>query len=175
MFSFSIFNRAGIGLGVLALSACTDVRSTLDDAAPQSFYTVTGEIALARQEPRVAALQYTSAAAHERDPAFLQRAAEVTAETLQPSLTERVTARWLSVDPNSLDAQRAAAKAALALFKIDDAASHYRTVLLNSPTGVDAGFADLQSDLGSNENIFGAHQLADRLAGYFPLRRRRCA
>ena len=30
--------------------------------------------------------------------------------------------------------------------------------------GVDAGFADLQSDLGSNENVFGAHQLADRLA-----------
>jgi tetratricopeptide (TPR) repeat protein len=168
VFSFSIFIRAGIGLGVLALSACADVRSNPDFAAPQSFYTVTGEIALARQEPRVAALQYTSAAEHERDPALLQRAAEVTAETLQPSLTERVTAKWLSVVPNSLDAQRAAAKAALALYKIDEAAAHYRTVLQNSPMGVDAGFADLQSDLGSNENVFGAHQLADRLAGYFP-------
>jgi tetratricopeptide (TPR) repeat protein len=168
VFSFSILTRAGIGLGVLALGACADMHSNPDFAAPQSFYTVTGEIALARQEPRVAALQYTSAAEHERDPALLKRAAEVTAQTLQPSLTERVTAQWLSVDPNSLEAQRAAARAALALYKIDEAAAYYRKVLLNSPMGVDAGFADLQSDLGSNENVFGAHQLADRLAGYFP-------
>jgi len=168
VFSFSIFSRASIGLGVLALGACAGESSRPDTAAPQSFYTVTGEIALARQEPRVAALQYATAAAHEKDPALLQRAAEVTAETLQPSLTAGVAARWLRVDPNSLDAQRAAGRAALALYKVDDAAAHYRIVLLNSPMGVDAEFADLESDLGSDENIFGAHQLANRLATFFP-------
>jgi tetratricopeptide (TPR) repeat protein len=155
-------------IGVLALVACADESSRPDNAAPQSFYTVTGEIALARQEPRVAALQYATAAAHEKDPALLQRAAEVTTETLQPSLTAGVAARWLSVQPNSLAAQRAAARAALALYKVDDAAAHYRIVLLNSPVGVDAEFADLESNLGSDENIFGAHQLANRLASFFP-------
>jgi tetratricopeptide (TPR) repeat protein len=98
----------------------------------------------------------------------LQRATEVTAETLQPSLMAGVAARWLYVNPRSLDAQRAAARAALALYRVDEAAAHYRIVLLNSPEGVEAEFAGLETDLDSDENVFGAHQLADRLATYFP-------
>jgi tetratricopeptide (TPR) repeat protein len=168
VFSFSVI-RAGLGLGVLALSACAGTHTKADgQAAPQSFYTVTGELALARQEPRVAALQYAAAAAHETDPEILKRATEVTAETLQPSLMAGVAARWLNVDPKSLDAQRAAARAALALDRVDEAAAHYRIVLMNSPAGVDAEFADVETDLGSDENVFGAHQLADRLASFFP-------
>jgi tetratricopeptide (TPR) repeat protein len=169
VFSFSnIITRASLSLGALALSACAGTALKSEPLAPQSFYTVTGEIALARQQPRVAALQYATAAAHETDPAILQRATEVTAETLQPSLMAGVAARWLYLNPRSLDAQRAAARAALALYKVDEAAAHYRIVLLNSPVGVDAEFADLETDLGSDENVFGAHQLADRLASYFP-------
>jgi tetratricopeptide (TPR) repeat protein len=167
--SFSnIIIRASVALSALALSACAGTGLKSEPLAPQSFYTVTGEIALARQEPRVAALQYASAAAHETDPAILQRATDVTAETLQPSLMAGVAARWLYLNPRSLDAQRAAARAALALYKVDEAAAHYRIVLLNSPVGVDAEFADLETDLVSEENVFGAHQLADRLASYFP-------
>jgi tetratricopeptide (TPR) repeat protein len=154
-------------LGVLALGACADTRSK-PDQAPQAFYTVTGEIALARQEPRVAAIQYATAVAHETDPKLLQRATEVTAQTLQPSLMADVAAHWLAVDPKSLEAQHAAARAALALYKVDEAAAHYRILLQNSPAGLDAGFADVESDLGSDENVFGAHQIADRLAAYFP-------
>jgi len=169
VFSFSnIITWASVGISALALSACASSGLTPAPVAPQSFYTVTGEIALARQEPRVAALQYASAAAHETDPAILQRATEVTAETLQPSLMAGVAARWLYLNPRSLDAQRAAARAALSLYKVDEAAAHYRIVLLNSPVGMDAEFADLETDLGSDENVFGAHQLADRLASYFP-------
>ena len=169
VFSFSNLIRPSAVLAVLALSACagTELRSG-GAPAPQTFYTVTGEIALARQEPRVAALQYAAAAASETDPALMKRATEVTAETLQPSLMASVAARWIEVDPKSLDAQRAAARAALALDKVDEAAAHYRVVLLNSPQGLDAEFADLESDLGADENVFGAHQLADRLVAYFP-------
>jgi tetratricopeptide (TPR) repeat protein len=159
--------RAGLGLSVLVLSACAATHSN-SEPAPQSFYTVTGEIALARQQPRVAAIQYATAAAHDTDPALLLRATEVTAETLQPTLMAGVAARWLIVDPKSLQAQRAAARAALALDRVDEAAAHYRIVLLNSPVGVDAEFADVEADLGSDENVFGAHQLADLLASYFP-------
>jgi tetratricopeptide (TPR) repeat protein len=168
VFSFSIIARAGLLLGVLALGACAETRTKSEAQAPESFYTVTGEIALARQEPRVAAIQYAMAAAHETDPKLLQRATEVTAETLQPSLMAGVAAHWLNVDPKSVEAQRAAARAALALDRVDEAAAHYRVVLLSSPSGLDAGFADVETDLGSDENVFGAHQIADRLASYFP-------
>ncbi|HEY2635459.1 MAG TPA: tetratricopeptide repeat protein [Steroidobacteraceae bacterium] len=106
--------------------------------------------------------------ASETDVALLERAAQVTADTLQPSLAAKVAARWIEVDPKSVDAQRAAARAALALHKIDQAAAHYRAVLTNSPLGTDAEFTALETDLAGNDNIFGARQLADRLAASFP-------
>jgi len=169
VFSISIFARASIGLGLAACAACAGIHPRSDDAsAPQAFYTVTAEIALARHEPRVAALQYAAAAASETDVALLERAAQVAADTLQPSLAAKVAARWIEVDPKSVDAQRAAARAALALHKIDQAAAHYRAVLSSSPLGTDAEFAALETYLAGNDNIFGARQLADRLAASFP-------
>ena len=83
---------------------------------------------------------------------------------MQPTLGQDNAARWSRIDPKSLDAQRAAARAALALHKIDEAATHYRSVLVNSPLGTDAEFAALETELGGNDNIFGSRQLADRLA-----------
>jgi tetratricopeptide (TPR) repeat protein len=124
-------------------------------------------MALARHEPRIAALQYTAAAAAGSDEALLERAAQVTSEALQPSLTARVAARWIEVDPKSVDAQRTAAQAALALYRIDDAAAHYRIVLQTSPLGADKEFAALEAYLGANDNVFGDRQLADRLAASF--------
>lgn len=168
VFSLSTLPRASLGLALLALSACAGASRKADDPAPQVFYTVTGEIALARGEPRVAAIQYAAAAATETDPAVLKRATEVTAETLQPTLTAAVAARWLHLDGKSLDAHRAAARAALALYNIDESAAHYRFILLNSPAGTDAEFADVEVDLSADENVFGARQVADRLAAYFP-------
>jgi len=87
---------------------------------------------------------------------------------LQPSVAARVAARWISVDPHSLDAQRAAAKAALALHRIGDASARYRIVLTTSPAGTDAEFAKLEAELAAADNIFGARQVADRLASFFP-------
>jgi tetratricopeptide (TPR) repeat protein len=137
-------------------------------SASQTFYTVTAEIALARHQPRAAALQYAAGAAQATDVAYLDRAAQVAAETLQPSLAEKIAARWILVDPESVEAQRAAARAALALHKIDQAAIHYKRVLLASPIGTDAEFAALETYLAGSDNIFGARQLADRLASSFP-------
>jgi tetratricopeptide (TPR) repeat protein len=139
-----------------------------DTPAPQAFYTVTAEIALARHQPRAAALQYAAAAAKSTDVGLLERATQVAAESLQPSLAEKVAARWTQVDPKSVEAQRAAAQAALALHKIDQAATHYRIVLVTSPIGTDAEFAALETYLAGNDNIFGARQLGDRLAPSFP-------
>jgi tetratricopeptide (TPR) repeat protein len=169
VFSIPIFARASIGLALAASAACAAIHPKPEEpATPQSFYTVTAEIALARHQPRIAALQYAAAAANETDVKLLERAAQVTAETLQPSLEQKVAARWLQVDPQSVEAQRAAARAALALYKIDQAAAHYRSVLTNSPIGTDAEFTALESELGGSDNIFGARQVADRLADSFP-------
>jgi len=169
VFSISTFARTSVGLGLAACAACAGMGHKTDDtSAPQSFYTVTAEIALARHQPRVAALQYAAAAANETDVGLLERAAQVTTDALQPSLAGKVAARWIEVDPKSVDAQRAAGRAALALYKIDQAATHYRAVLVSSPAGTDAEFAALETYLAGDDNVFGARQLADRLASSFP-------
>ena len=169
MFSIPILARTSIGLLLTVSAACAGIHPKTDAAAtPQSFYTVTAEMALARHQPRVAALQYAAAAAHETDVRLLERATQVAAESLQPTLAEQVAARWSQVDPTSVEAQRAAARADLALYKIDQSASHYRNVLAGSPLGADAEFKALETELGSNDNIFGARQLADRLASSYP-------
>jgi tetratricopeptide (TPR) repeat protein len=169
VFSISIFARTSVGLGLAACAACAGVGSRTDSAtAPVPFYTVTAELALARNEPRVAARQYAAAAEHDSDVGLLERATQVATDALQPSLVEKIAVRWTDVDPKSVDAQRAAAQAALALYHIDQATAHYRAVLLNSPAGTDAEFAALETFLAGNDNVFGAHRLADRLASSFP-------
>jgi tetratricopeptide (TPR) repeat protein len=139
-----------------------------DAPVPQVFYTVTAEIALARHQPRVAALQYAAAASQETDSELLARATQVATESLQPSLAGKVAAHWISVDPKSVEAQRAAGRAALSLQQIDQAAAHYGFVLVNSPIGMDAEFVALETYLAGNDNIFGSRQLADRLASSYP-------
>jgi tetratricopeptide (TPR) repeat protein len=139
-----------------------------DAPVPQAFYTVTAEIALVRHQPRVAALQYAAAASQETDSELLARATQVATESLQPSLAGKVAAHWISVDPKSVEAQRAAGRAALSLQQIDQAAAHYGFVLVNSPIGMDAEFVALETYLTGNDNIFGSRQLADRLASSYP-------
>ena len=154
---------------MLACTACVNVTSRSDDADPPPvFYTVTAEIALSRHEARVAALEYAAAAATTADVDLLRRAAEVSAECLQPTLAAGVAARWLDVDPGAVEAHRAAGKAALELHKIEQSAAHYRFVLKSSPRGTDGEFAALETELSGAGNLFGARQLADLLAGYFP-------
>lgn len=132
------------------------------------YDTVTGEIALARGEPRTAALQYAAAAQGATDLSLIAHASDVTSECLQPSLTAAIAVRWLTLDPKSLEAHRAAAQAALALGRIDESARQYRVVLSSSPRGTDAELKQLETELEASDDVFAARQLADRLATDFP-------
>lgn len=167
----SVLARAGAVLGLAASSACVGIFPQGTPPAQTSsplFFTLTGEMALSRHESRLAALQYAKAALSDRDVELLRRAAEVTAQCLQPSLTADVAARWLSIDPSATDAHRAAARAALELHRIDQSATQYREVLSTSARGRDAEFAALEREFASTDNLFGARQVADLLASDFP-------
>ncbi len=134
--------------------------------APQSFYTVTAEMALARHEPRLAAQQYAAGA--QRDASLLPRAVQVTAETLQPSIGLPLAERWLTVDPHSAVAHLAAAAAALSLHRIDQATGQYRALLASAAEGTEAEFAAVEKELLASSNNYGARQVADHLAANYP-------
>ena len=161
--------KACLALGLLACAACAGppvVPAPLEKA--EVFDTVTGEIALARGEPRTAALQYAAAAQGSTDLSLIAHASDVASECLQPSLTAEIAVHWLSLDPKSLDAHRAAAHAALALGRIDESAKQYRIVLSSSPSGTEAELKQLETELESSDDVFAARRLADRLAADFP-------
>jgi tetratricopeptide (TPR) repeat protein len=167
--SIPLFTRVLASLSFIACAACVSTAPGADSSkAPETFYTVTGEIALSRHEPRVAALEYVAASETDRNPSLLQHATQVTEEALQPSLTAVVADRWIDAEPASLDARRAAGRAALTLFKIDRSAAYYRTILATSSLGTGVEFATLETELASSDNVYGARQLADKLAGDFP-------
>lgn len=169
--SIPILARSFAALGILAGSACAGFNARPPAESPQAsliFYTVTAEIALSRHESRVAALQYTAATENNHDPRLLRRAAEVTAQCLQPSLTTQVAGRWIAIDGASADAHRAAARALLDLDRIDAAAAQYDVVVSSSPRGVEAELAALEAEFTGDDNVYGARQVADRLTKAFP-------
>ena len=155
---------------MVASSACAGA-SRKAEPAPESsvFYTVTAELALARHEPRVAALQYAAAAAIA--PALWPRAAAVASAGLQPSLTLVAAEHWIRSEPQSLEAQRAAAEAALSLHRVAVSASHYRFLLAHAAAPADAPdaeFTRIEKDLRGADNVYGARQVADLLAKQLP-------
>lgn len=168
MFSISIPVKTVLAASFLVGAGCTVTRGGQEPPATTEFYTITAELALARGEPRRAALQYAAAVEIDNNPKLLQRATEVASQTLQPSIVAKVTQRWIAIEPNSADARRAAARAALTLYRVDDAAAHYRVWLTTAPDGIDAGLADVETDLTTDENIFGARAVADALAASYP-------
>ena len=116
---------ACLALGFLVCGACVGPPvSPVPIEKAEVFDTVTGEIALARGEPRTAALQYTAAVQGATDLSLIAHASDVTSVCLQPSLTAAIAVRWLTLDPKSLEAHRAAAQAALALGRIAAATAH---------------------------------------------------
>ncbi len=161
--------KACLALGLLVCAACAAPPLTpVPVEKAEVFDTVTGEIALAHGEPRTAALQYAAAAQGATDLSLIAHASDVTSECLQPSLTAAIAVHWLTLDPKSLDAHRAAAQAAFALGRIDESARQYRIVLSSSPRGTDAELKQLETELEAGDDVFAARRLADRLAADFP-------
>jgi Flp pilus assembly protein TadD len=155
----------GIGIIMYAAGAAGAVQAPAT-SAPQSFYTVTAEIALARHEARLAAQQYAIGAQH--DPSLLPRAVEVAEQTLQPSIGLELAGRWIARDPHSAEARLAAALAALALHRIELSASHFQALVTGAAGGAEAEFPVIEKELLDNSNFYGARQVADRLAADFP-------
>ena len=97
----------------------------------------------------------------------MARASEVTSECLQPSLTAAVAARWSIRAAFARCAPRGRARGAGAR-----ANRGVRRAIPNRPRELsprdDAELGELESQLAASDNVFGARQLADRLAASFP-------
>jgi tetratricopeptide (TPR) repeat protein len=115
--------------------ATSDVRG---DAAVQ-----TAELALGNGDCRSAAERYADLSTARRDTRIARRAVEVAVSCLHLPAAWRSANHWASIDPENVEALRAAGLVALELYRIDDATRLFRSLLAKPDVEVDRALADL--------------------------------
>jgi tetratricopeptide (TPR) repeat protein len=87
------------------------------------------ELARERGECRAAAETYVKAAQSSRDPRIARRATDVALECAHLPAAWKSASRWRELDPENVDALRAAGLVALELWRIEDARGLFRDLL----------------------------------------------
>ncbi len=115
----------------LPASASSRSAASARDIEESNALIMTAEIALQRDDCGRAAANYTSAAQRMSDVKLAERAVGVALDCGQYQAAERAAARWRQLTPTDPGALRATMRAALGLYKIDDARTAFESWLKN--------------------------------------------
>lgn len=157
---------AGAALFALALAGCA-TQSVPEQAAGMridasqietpavarrsayEYHVLAGEMAIQRDNREVAAREYVAALGYSNDPALARRATRIALYAGDTALAYRAAGSWAAAQPDSLDAQRTAARLALAN---GDAAglAVYAPSLVSASASPDIGYR-LLADVLSGE------------------------
>jgi tetratricopeptide (TPR) repeat protein len=139
-------------LGLLAACASTPAGSGQSkENLPRDpdALLIGAERALQRKEYPLAAQALAAAAAASDDESLAERATRVAFEHHQDAYVLRSAQRWLDINPTSEEARRFAGVAALRLYRIDDAAVHFESLLRSAFISPQAGFVALLPQLSA--------------------------
>ena len=156
----------GVALACAPLAAAQASSASLREVEDSNALIMTAEIALQRDDCGRAAANYTIAAQRMSDPKLAERAAGVALDCGQYQAAERAAARWRQLTPSDPAALRAAMRADLGLYKIDDARSAFEDWIKNGG-GVGAIKGARRSDEahgGSGKGGAGAAGADDNIA-----------
>jgi tetratricopeptide (TPR) repeat protein len=128
--------------------ATSDVRG---EAAVQ-----TAELALGNGDCRSAAERYADLTTARRDTRIARRAVEVAVSCLHLPAAWRSANHWASIDPENVEALRAAGLVALELYRIDDATRLFRSLLAKPDVEVDRALADLLPPIAEGDSASAA-------------------
>jgi tetratricopeptide (TPR) repeat protein len=128
--------------------ATSDVRG---DAAVQ-----TAELALGNGDCRSASERYADLATARRDTRIARRAVEVAVSCLHLPAAWRSANHWASIDPENVEALRAAGLVALELYRIDDATRLFRSLLEKPDVEVDRALAELLPPIAEGDSASAA-------------------
>ncbi|HEY1724906.1 MAG TPA: tetratricopeptide repeat protein [Steroidobacteraceae bacterium] len=123
--------------------------SAVHDVEDSNALIMTAEIALQRDDCGRAAANYTTAAQRLTDVKLAERATGVALDCGQYQAAERAAARWRQLTPTDPAALRAAMRADLGQYKIDDARSAFES-WINNGGGVVAPRAAHRDDPGKS-------------------------
>jgi len=157
---------AGAALATAAPHAALASSPSLRDTEDSNALIMTAEIALQRDDCGRAAANYTIAAQRLTDAKLAERAAGVALDCGQYQAAERAAARWRQLTPSDPAALRAAMRADLGLFKIDDARTAFEAWIKDgggyaAPKSARRGAGDAAG--GAAASAAGDDDIADQL------------
>ena len=152
------WRAAGLVLGCVVLLAAgcagqhgtragADVRIDANAVPPSpvsrreayEYHVLAGEMAIQRDNRALAAREYVAALEYSNDPALAKRATRIALFAEQPDLAYRAATLWARNEPDSLDAQRTAARMAVANEDADGLAL-YAPALVQAAASPDIGY-----------------------------------
>jgi len=122
---------AAAALAYMPPGAARASSPSVRDVEDSNALIMTAEIALQRDDCGRAAANYTIAAQRMTDAKLAERAAGVALDCGQYQAAEQAAARWRQLTPSDPAALRAAMRADLGLYKIDDARSAFEAWIKN--------------------------------------------
>lgn len=137
-------------------------------AADPEKLLVDAAAALERKQYREAAELYAQVAEASEDETLIAQAAKVAYDFGQMSAVRRVANRWLTINPTSEGATRHAAFAALDLYRIDEAVTHFDALLNAAYINPAAGFLGLAPQLGEQGTPAAATAVLKALVTKYP-------
>jgi tetratricopeptide (TPR) repeat protein len=150
--------------GCASQQASSRPEEPAQQATDANSHLMVAEIALQRGEYNAAAKEYVAAAKLASDPTLAQRATAVAFENGQWSAAMEAGGRWLELEPQSVDAHRYLAVAALRLHQLDESTRHFEPVLSAAYETPAAGFMDLSTILADEDNVYGVLRVTRDLA-----------
>lgn len=151
--------RAGLLVALLggALPAAHALEpETRGGDAARNADVIVAELARERGECRASADAYVKAAQGTRDPRIARRATDVALECANLPAAWKAASRWRALDPENVDALRAAGLVALELWRIDDARTLFRDLLAKPDVEPDRALGELLPLVAEGDHVHAA-------------------
>lgn len=147
-----------------ALLACVPVEALQPrGAADDASRLASAELLLNGGDCRAGAEAYSKAAAASRDPRIARRATDVSLACAHLPAAWQSAQRWAALDPENVDALRAAGLVALELWRLDDARRLFGALLAKPDVEPDRALADLLPLVTEGEHAPAAWLAFDRV------------
>lgn len=132
------------------------------------FDYLLAETALQRENIDVAIQSYSRLAKNTRDPRIAERATDIALRARRPDAAQEAVARWVNLEPNSMNAQQAAAALFVSIGKLDKAKPHLEKLLSSEKSSVDKAFMHLNKLLSRHPQKAETYKLVQSLAAGYP-------
>ncbi|HMU64938.1 MAG: tetratricopeptide repeat protein [Nitrosomonas sp.] len=132
------------------------------------FDYLLAETALQRENIDVAIQSYSRLAKNTRDPRIAERATDIALRARRPDAAQEAVARWVNLEPNSMNARQAAAALFVSMGKLDKAKPHLEKLLSSEKSSVDKAFMHLNKLLSRHPQKAETYKLVQSLAAGYP-------